>query len=130
MAVRSRSRASRSSSRLPKHSQPLGIAVIHQEFNLVPQLSAAENVMLGREPTRGPAIDWKELYKQAAGLFARLGVDVPLLALVRTLSVAQQQMIEIAKALSVKARVIFMDEPSAALSGREAEHLFEIIRTL
>jgi ribose transport system ATP-binding protein len=114
----------------PKHSQALGIAVIHQEFNLVPQLSAAENVMLGREPTRGPAIDWKELYGQAAALFARLGVDVPLLALVRTLSVAQQQMIEIAKALSVKARVIFMDEPSAALSGREVEHLFEIIRTL
>jgi ribose transport system ATP-binding protein len=86
--------------------------------------------LLGHEPTRGMTIDRHELHARADALFARLGVSVPAGAPVKTLSVAQQQMIEIAKALSVSARVIFMDEPSAALTGREVDRLFEIIRTL
>ena len=114
----------------PRQSEALGIAVIHQEFNLVPQLSAAENIELGHEPVRGMAIDTRELHVRAAAALARLGVTVPLDAQVRTLSVAQQQMIEIAKALSVEARVIFMDEPSAALTGQEVDRLFGIIKTL
>jgi len=108
----------------------LGLAVIHQEFNLVPELPAAANVLLGHEPTRGLVIDAHAMQVRAAALFARLGVSVPPTAPVRTLSVAQQQMIEIAKALSVDARVIFMDEPSAALTGEDVERLFGIIRSL
>jgi ribose transport system ATP-binding protein len=114
----------------PRQSEALGLAVIHQEFNLVPQLDAAANVLLGHEPTRGPVIDVAAMQTRAAGLFARLGVSVPPAAPARTLSVAQQQMIEIAKALSVDARVIFMDEPSAALTGEDVERLFSIIRSL
>ncbi|MBV8082737.1 MAG: sugar ABC transporter ATP-binding protein, partial [Candidatus Eremiobacteraeota bacterium] len=114
----------------PRQSEALGIAVIHQEFNLVPQLSAAANIELGHEPVRGIAIDERELHVRAAAALSRLGVDVPLDAPVRTLSVAQQQMIEIAKALAVEARLIFMDEPSAALTGKEVDRLFDIIRTL
>ena len=114
----------------PRQSEALGIAVIHQEFNLVPQLTAAQNIILGHEPVRGIAIDVRAARALAAAALARLGVDVPLDAPIRTLSVAQQQMIEIAKALSVEARVIFMDEPSAALTGQEVDRLFAIIRTL
>jgi ribose transport system ATP-binding protein len=114
----------------PRQAELLGIAVIYQEFNLVPYLSVAENIMLGREPTRGPSIDWKELRARAAAALASLGVELPLNVEVRKLSVAQQQMVEIAKALSTQARVIVMDEPSASLTGDEVLKLFEIIRTL
>ncbi|MBV8366168.1 MAG: sugar ABC transporter ATP-binding protein [Candidatus Eremiobacteraeota bacterium] len=114
----------------PKQSEALGIAVIYQEFNLVPYLTVAENIMLGREPVRGLAIDWQSLRREAAEALTRLGVEIPLTAEVRRLSVAQQQMVEIAKALSTKARVILMDEPSAALTDAEVLRLFEVIRTL
>jgi len=114
----------------PKQSQALGLAVIHQEFVLVPELSAAENVLLGHEPMRRGVIDWFALRQEAAGLFARLGVDVPTEQKVKSLSVAQQQLVEIAKALSVDARVILMDEPSAALTGSDVDRLFAIIRAL
>ena len=114
----------------PRQSEALGIAVIYQEFNLVPGLTAAENVLLGHEPTRGLTIDTREMRTRVDAIFARLGVEVPADAPVRSLSVAQQQMVEIAKALSVRARVIFMDEPSAALTGQEVDRLFAIIRSL
>ena len=114
----------------PRQAEALGIAVIHQEFNLVPQLTAADNIVLGHEPVRGLAIDTREVHVRAAAALSRLGVSLPLDAQVKTLSVAQQQTIEIAKALSVEARVIFMDEPSAALTGQEVDRLFAIIRTL
>jgi len=114
----------------PRQSEALGISVIHQEFNLVPELNAAANVLLGHEPTRGAVIDTREMESRSAALFARLGVSVPPAMPVSALSVAQQQMIEIAKALSVQARVIFMDEPSAALTGEDVDRLFGIIRSL
>ena len=114
----------------PRQAEALGIAVIYQEFNLVPFLSVAENIMLGREPTRGVGVDWQALRAAAADALARLGVQLPLGAAVGRLSVAQQQMVEIAKALSTKARVIFMDEPSAALTENEVHNLFDVIRTL
>ena len=114
----------------PKQSQALGLAVIHQELVLVPELCAAENVLLGHEPMRSGVIDWAALRQEAANLFVRLGVRVPTEAPVKTLSVAQQQMVEIAKALSVNARVILMDEPSAALTGSDVDRLFAIIRAL
>jgi ribose transport system ATP-binding protein len=114
----------------PRQAETLGISVIYQEFNLVPYLGVAENIMLGREPTRGVGIDWKALRARAADVLGRLGVDLPLIGEVRRLSVAQQQMVEIAKALSTQARVIVMDEPSAALTEDEVRKLFDIIRTL
>ena len=114
----------------PKQAEGLGISVIYQEFNLVPSLTVAENVLLGREPVRGVAIDWTALRATTTALLARLGVTLPVDAEIRTLAVAQQQMVEIAKALSVNARIIIMDEPSAALTGREVDKLFEIIRAL
>jgi len=114
----------------PRQAEALGIVVIYQEFNLVPYLSVAENIMLGREPTRGLGVDWKALRARAAEVLARLGVELPLTTEVRRLSVAQQQMVEIAKALSTSARVIFMDEPSAALTENEVLKLFAVIRAL
>ncbi|MBC5827450.1 MAG: sugar ABC transporter ATP-binding protein, partial [Candidatus Eremiobacteraeota bacterium] len=114
----------------PKQAQGLGIAVIHQEFNLVPSLGVAENVMLGREPRRGLTIDAKALRARADAALARLGVRLPFGVPVRRLSVAQQQMVEIAKALVIDARIIVMDEPSAALTAQEVERLFTIIAAL
>jgi len=114
----------------PKAAQNLGIAVIYQEFNLVPALSVAQNIMLGREPMRGPSIDERALVARADAALKRLGVSMPLASPVSALSVAQQQMVEIAKALAVNARVIVMDEPSAALSNQEVDRLFAVIRTL
>ncbi len=116
--------------RSPRHAEQLGIAVIYQEFNLVPSMSVAENIMLGREPTRGAGIDWTALRTLATAAISQLGVELPLGIEVRRLSVAQQQMVEIAKALSTNARVIVMDEPSAALTTSEVAVLFEIIRKL
>ena len=114
----------------PRQSEAYGISVIYQEFNLVPELPVAQNVLLGREPTRGITIDWSAMNDRVASIFARLGVNVPLQAPVKTLSVAQQQMVEIAKALSVDAKIIVMDEPSAALTSNEVARLFDVIRTL
>ena len=114
----------------PKQAEALGISIIYQEFNLVPSLGVAENVMLGREPTKGPSIDWRTLNARTSSLLVRLGVALPLDVAVKKLSVAQQQMVEIAKALSVDAKILVMDEPSAALTGQEVDKLFEIIGAL
>lgn len=114
----------------PRQAEALGISVIYQEFNLVPYLSVAENILLGREPTSGIGIDWRQLRSRAAQVVARLGVELPLNVEVRRLSVAQQQMVEIAKALSTQARILVMDEPTAALTQQEVQRLFEIIRAL
>jgi len=114
----------------PRDAERLRIAIIYQEFNLVPGLDVAANVLLGREPVRGARLDHAALYARANEIFTRLAVMVPLRAEVRMLSVAQQQMVEIAKALSVDARVIVMDEPSASLTPDEVAKLFDVIRTL
>ena len=114
----------------PKQAEERGISIIYQEFNLVSSLTVAENVLLGREPVKTIGIDWQSMRRTTSALLDRLGVSLPVDAEVRLLSVAQQQMVEIAKALSVDARIIVMDEPSAALTEREVEKLFEIIRTL
>jgi ribose transport system ATP-binding protein len=114
----------------PKDAQRCGISIIYQEFNLLPELSVAENIFLGREPRRLGFIDNKALKARAAGLLDELGVELDLDRKVKTLGVAQQQMVEIAKALSMNARIIMMDEPSAVVSGKELEALFKMIRTL
>jgi ribose transport system ATP-binding protein len=111
----------------PADAIAAGIGVIYQEFNLVPELSAWENIFLGRETATFGFIHQRRERKKAQELFARIGVDVPVDTPCGQLSVAQQQIVEIAKALSQDVRLLVMDEPSAALTPREVDHLFEII---
>ncbi len=115
----------------PKEAQRHGISIIYQEFNLIPELTVAENIFLGREPQKRMGfIDSPLLYRRSEELLHDLGVDIDLQARVVDLGVAQQQMVEIAKALSLNADIIMMDEPSAVVSGKELESLFRIIRSL
>src|SRR5579884_344541 len=114
----------------PRAAELLGIGMIYQEFNLVPELNAIDNIVLGSEPGRGPFINERQARERATNVFAELGIELPLNVPVARLSVAQQQMIEIAKVLSRHARIIVMDEPSAALTDREVDRLFAIIKTL
>ena len=114
----------------PHHAQSLGITIIYQELNLMPNLSVSENIFVGREPNRFTFVSWGELHRQTRALTDRLGLQVAPSALVRDLSVAEQQMVEIARALSVKSRLIIMDEPTSALTQNEVEHLFTIMREL
>jgi ABC-type sugar transport system ATPase subunit len=116
--------------RSPQDSRAAGIAVIYQEFNLVPGLTAVENIFLGRESTRGGLVDKRSEHKRAAEIFRQLGAEFDLDTPCRRLSTAQQQLVEIAKALAFDARILIMDEPSAALTAHEVERLFQIIRAL
>jgi ribose transport system ATP-binding protein len=111
-------------------SEAVGIAIIHQELNLVPHLSVAENIFLAREPRKGWLIDRTRLRRDAQQCLDRLGVAIAPEALVKTLSVAQQQMVEIAKALSLNAQVLIMDEPTSSLTETETSQLFAIIHEL
>jgi ABC-type sugar transport system ATPase subunit len=118
-----------------RHAGPLaarraGVAVIYQEFNLVPSLTAAENLFLGQELARAGFVRRGEERRRAAELFRRVGVPIDPDAPCRELSVAQQQVVEIARALSHDARIVVMDEPSATLTPQEVERLFAIIADL
>jgi len=120
----------------PHHAQRLGIAIIYQEFNLTPNQTAAANIFIGREPRRlrlgrlVSFVDRRGMEWEAQEHLDRVGARVPATALIRDLSVAEQQMVEVAKALAVDARIIIMDEPTSALGEDEVEKLFEIIGTL
>jgi ribose transport system ATP-binding protein len=114
----------------PRHAQALGVGIIYQEFNLVPQLGAAANVFLGREPSRLGWIDRRRLEADAARLLDGLGVQIDVRAPVRELGIAQQQMVEVAKALSLDARLLIMDEPTSALTESEIQELFRAIERL
>ena len=114
----------------PLHAQQLGIATIYQEFNLIPPLTIAENVFIGREPGRGVFLSWPTLYRQTRAVIDRLGIDLDPRRIVRTLSVAEQQMVEVARALSMKSRLIVMDEPTATLTENEVAQLMSIMREL
>jgi ABC-type sugar transport system ATPase subunit len=107
-----------------------GIAMVHQELSLVPQLTAVQNVVLGRERTRGGVIDWPEARRRARSALELLGFDARSDVPVSRLSVAQQQLIELARALSADAKIIIMDEPTASLTSQESDQLFRIIRSL
>ncbi|MFC6142803.1 sugar ABC transporter ATP-binding protein [Paraburkholderia silvatlantica] len=111
-------------------AQAAGIAIIHQELNLVPHLSVAENLYLAREPKRGPFVDTRKLNADAVRCLQRIGLDVLPTTLVGTLSIAQQQMVEIAKALSFDSNVLIMDEPTSSLTESETAQLFRIIQEL
>lgn len=110
-------------------AKQLGVSVIYQEFNLVPQLSVAENIFLGNEGILG-VVDWKGMKKRANEILSELGVDIDPSSKVRSLSTAEQQMIEIAKALVLKKDILIMDEPTASLTSQNTEELFRIINNL
>lgn len=118
--------------RSPHEAQALGISMIHQELALVPYLDAAKNILLGREP-RGMIpgnVNWGALYREAQQQIDRLNLDINIRTPVRYLPIAQQQMIEVAKALSRNARLIVMDEPTSSLTDREVATLFSQMRAL
>ena len=108
-----------------------GVAIIHQELDLVPELTAADNIFLGREPLiAGMIVDRRRIAKAAARLLRRLGIDIDPQRRVADLRVGEQQLVEIAKALSLDARILMMDEPTSALSTSECETLFKVVRQL
>ena len=114
----------------PREAQQQGIGAIYQEPSLFPDLDIAENIMAGRQPTRGGRIDWGEMYRTARELLEQLGVELSPRTKARNLSVAQQQTVEIARALSLDAQLLIMDEPTSSLTVTEVEELFRIIRQL
>lgn len=117
--------------RSPTQAQALGIAVVHQEPMLFPDLDVAENIFMGRHPRdRFGRVDWKRMYREVDHLLESLDVSLSSHAPVQGLSVAEQQLVEIAKALSLESRVLVLDEPTAALSPHEVDELFTIVRQL
>jgi len=118
----------------PAKARELGINMIFQEFNLVPYLNVAENIFLGKEPTSRKIglklIDWGKMVEDAQRLLDMLATKINPKAIVQDLNVAEQQMVEVAKALSLESQIIIMDEPTAALSSQEVDKLFEIIKQL
>lgn len=114
----------------PKHSQELGIAMIHQELSPVPEMTVAENIFLGREPGRGPFLNYEKMYQDTKELLHSLKVEISPKAKVGTLKVADQQLVEIAKAISLNAEIIIMDEPTSAITDKEVDNLFELVADL
>jgi ribose transport system ATP-binding protein len=115
----------------PHHAQQLGISSIYQEFNLVPHLSVSANIFLGREPLRWPGIlDKRIMRKQTAGLLDQLAIRLDPAATISSLSVAEQQMVEVAKALAFDSKILIMDEPTSALTAGEIRALFNLIHRL
>ena len=115
----------------PRHAQELGVATVYQEFNLVPYLSVAENIFLGRQPMKGKlfrVIDRARMNTEAADLLRSLDIEVNPRTLIRHLGVASKQMVEIAKVFAVQARICIFDEPTATLTSQETQRLFEVIR--
>jgi ribose transport system ATP-binding protein len=113
-----------------KKALQCGIALIHQELNLADNLQVGANIFLGREPQRFGLIDSRQLNADAKAVLGRIGLDVSPTAPLSGLSIGQRQMVEIAKAMSVNARVLIMDEPTSSLSSSEAERLFQVVRDL
>lgn len=111
-------------------AKELGIAIIHQELNMCQHLTVAENIFLGREWTKGVVLSEKEMNQAAAEILGRMNIELDPKSLVGSLAVSKQQMVEIAKALSMNARILIMDEPTSALTSREINDLFAIIRKL
>lgn len=107
-----------------------GIASVYQELSLIRDLSVGENILLGRFFKKGFTIDWKRTYAKAEEILKSLHIDIPVTAKVRSLSVGQQQMVEIAKAMSFNPSVLILDEPTSALAQHEVESLFEVVRKL
>ncbi len=116
--------------RSTEEAQKHGISMIYQEFNLVPNLTVGENIYIGRQPKRNGLIDWKRMEDDARLILRKVGLDIDPKKTITQLSVAESQMVEIAKCLSMDSKVIIMDEPTAALTDEEINCLFDIINNL
>lgn len=117
--------------RNPQHAQSLGISTIYQELHLIPELSVGENILLGREPKRKSGlIDWQTLHRRSQAILHEIEAEIDSHALVRQLSIAQKQIVMIARALSQQALLLIMDEPTATLTSIEIERLFRLARNL
>ena len=114
----------------PAIAKNYGIGIVHQELMLAPDLTVAENIFLGREPKRWGLLDWRTMKEDAASLLQELRFSLSPSALVQDLTVAQKQLVEIAKVMSQKPRILIMDEPTSALTDSEVEHLFDRLETL
>ena len=114
----------------PKKAQALGVAIIHQELNMCGHLTVAENIFLGREKLHSGILNEREMRKEAAAILGNLNIDIDPDTIVGDLPVSKQQMVEIAKALSTNAKILIMDEPTSALTSKEIDDLFVIIRKL
>ena len=114
----------------PHDAQKLGIAMIHQELSSVVEMSVAENIYLGREPVKNGFIDYRKMYKDTEELLKNLNINLNPKTKMRKLRVADQQLVEIAKAVSQNARILIMDEPTSSITDREVENLYGIIRDL
>ena len=113
-----------------KEAQNAGLAIIHQELELIPHLNVAENIFLGREEKKGVFINYKKLYQQTEEVLDMLGVNIDPKAKINDLNIGSQQMVEIAKAVSQNADILVMDEPTSSLTNQEIEILFELIERL
>jgi simple sugar transport system ATP-binding protein len=116
--------------RSPEEAQRLGISTVYQEVNLVPYLSVAENISLGRQPTRFGLVDWKQIHERAGRALARLGIEVDVSETLANCSIAIQQLVAIARALDISARLLILDEPTSSLDEKEVEQLFGVMRKL
>jgi ribose transport system ATP-binding protein len=114
----------------PLTARSLGIATVFQEFSLIPHLTVAENIQLGRWPGGPWRVDWRAMHETARQVLGELEIDIRPDALVRDLSKAQQQLVEIAKAMAARANIFILDEPTTALGAREAEHLHDLLRRM
>jgi len=114
----------------PKKAHELGVSIIYQEFTLCPHLTVADNIFIGRPRTKGLFVSDKTMHVEAKKILDDLGIGINTYTVVRSLSVAQQQMVEIAKAISYNSKILVLDEPSATLTEREIEQMFDIIRRL
>lgn len=116
--------------RNPQDAEALGISTIYQEFNLAKNLTVAENIFLGHLPKKGFAVDWDKVKTRSREILDSLGVSFSVDTLTSTLTIAEQQLVEIAKSLNRKTRILIMDEPSAVLSEKDLEKLYQVVRSL
>ena len=114
----------------PQQAQALGISTVYQEVNLVPHLSVAENICLGRQPTRLGCIHWKPIYDRARKALSRLGITIDVSEPLSSYSIAIQQLVAIARALDISAKVLILDEPTSSLDAGEVERLFGVMQQL
>jgi simple sugar transport system ATP-binding protein len=114
----------------PLEAERAGIATVYQEVNLIPELSVAENILLGRQPRRFGFLQWREIHRQAEGVLHRLGLDIDASEPVSGFSMAVQQMVAIARALFIDAKLLILDEPTSSLDEQEVSELFTVMRKL
>jgi len=118
------------SPRSPQEAQRLGISTVYQEVNLIPSLSVAENIFLGRQPTRWGRIDWRQIRRRSTAALERLDLSIDVGRQLSSYSIAIQQMVAIARAIDISARLLILDEPTSSLDANEVQRLFDVMRKL